>query len=222
MRRVFGRLRPTRPVGVSRRCPGSRVKQKGTRQVSPKEVEMKQVGFGLLSMVVTLGCSVEPPSAPTPLPGAGGAGAQAASTSASVPSVTGTGHLNVPVGDAEFFRNFAFVAHASADGSVSGQFEFQARHVPIRVHGRITCVSIDGSTAWLAGIAEQSSNPTLLPPGTRVRWRVVDSGQGAGAPPDLVSGFGPAPLGDELAYCTARPAAPPLLPVAGGNVRVRG
>jgi hypothetical protein len=181
---------------------------------------MKRIGFGLLSLVVTLGCSIEPPSSPTALPGTGGGAAQASSAQAIVQSVTGTGHLNVPVGDTEFFRNFAFAARASADGSVSGQFEFQARQVPIRVHGRITCFSIDGSTAWLGGIVEQSSDPTIAPAGTRVRWRVVDNGEGAGASPDLVSAF--APGGNELAYCAARPAAPPLSPVAGGNVQVRG
>lgn len=140
-----------------------------------------------------------------------------------VRSVTGTGHVDVPVDGSDVFRNFSFTALERADGSVSGQFEFQARHVPIRVHGRVTCLTIVGNAAWLGGVVEQVSDPPFItPPGTPVRWRVVDNGQGAVSPPDQVSGFGPAPGGDELAYCATTPAAPLLLEVARGNLQVRG
>lgn len=109
-----------------------------------------------------------------------------------------------------------------AEGGLGATPLSQARHVTLRVHGRVTCLALDGNAAWLGGVIEQSNNPSLVPEGTRVRWRVVDNGEGANAARDLVSAFGPAPGGDEFAYCAARPSVPALSPVAGGNVQVRG
>jgi hypothetical protein len=137
-------------------------------------------------------------------------------------SVRGTGHIDHPVGDEEFFRTFAFVALEQADGSVMGTFELTAREVPVRVHGEITCIGIAGNAAWVGGEIEQSSDPDRVAPGTKVRWRLVDNGEGAGTPPDQISFV--ALHGDPASHCANMPPASPLqlFDLAAGNLQVRG
>jgi hypothetical protein len=139
-----------------------------------------------------------------------------------VRSVTGTGHIDHPVGDEDFFRTFAFVALERADGSVIGTFELTAREVPVRVHGQITCIGIADNAAWLGGEIEQSSDPDRVAPGTKVRWRLVDNGEGVATPPDQISLvlLG----GDPASYCANMPPTSPiqLFDLVAGNLRVRG
>jgi hypothetical protein len=185
---------------------------------------MRSVGFALLPLLLSVGCSTETPTSPTGV--AGSPAAEARTTHAGsgvVRSVTGTGHVTITLNEVDFWRNFAYTAIERADGSVAGQFEFQARQLSVRVHGRVTCLSVVGNAAWLGGVIEQMvgsfPNPAVGP-GTPVWWRVVDNGQGANAVADLISGLGT--MGDELAYCAARPAAPMFRPLEAGNIQVRG
>lgn len=187
---------------------------------------MRYAGFALLPLLLSVGCSTETPTFPTALAGPPvleASTTQAGSSNGVVRSVTGTGHVTITLNDVDHWRNFAYSAVERADGSVSGQFEFHARQLSVRVHGRVTCLSVVGNTAWLGGVIERIvgtfPNP-VIGPGTPAWWRVVDNGQGANAPPDLISALGT--MGDELAYCAARPAAPLFRPLEAGNIRVRG
>jgi hypothetical protein len=116
------------------------------------------------------------------------------------------------------------------DGSVSGQFEMHLRQFPVRIHGRITCIGVQGNAAWLGGVIELIDGsfpapPGSIGPGTPIRIRVVDNGEGSDAPTDLISGlgtFGGQSEGVELGYCATKPSQPMLNPVEAGNIQVRG
>jgi hypothetical protein len=53
----------------------------------------------------------------------------------------------------------------------------------------ISCLSVDGSDAWLGGTVTQSHDESVLPVGTHWFFRVQDNGQGEAAPPDRISYF---------------------------------
>jgi hypothetical protein len=188
---------------------------------------MRHLRLALLPLLLSTGCSMEAPTAPAVVgPVALGTPAiQAIPSGAIVRSVTGTGHFTSAAG---FWRTFSYAAREHADGSVSGMFEINLRGVGARAHGRVTCMGVEGNAAWLGGVIEQVvgafPNPAVGV-GTPVRWRVVDNGEGANAPADLVSGFntmaGASP-GAELPHCATRPAFPALSPLEAGNVQVRG
>ena len=76
------------------------------------------------------------------------------------------------------------------DGTFSGDFELRSEQAPgIRIHGDVVCFKIIGNTAYLAGVIDQSDDPTGAPVGSYVLWNIVDNGEGANSPPDLTSDF---------------------------------
>ena len=133
-----------------------------------------------------------------------------------VQSATGAGHFTIG-GE---LRTFAFTAQKHADGSVTGQYQLINRASDARVHGEVTCLSVVGNRAWIGGVQKNGSEG--FPEGLENGFRVVDNGEGANDPPDQLSlMFVNAPPGFAQAYCNARPAAPPLFPIEGGNIQVR-
>jgi hypothetical protein len=130
--------------------------------------------------------------------------------------VTGSGHFDdVRFPDAEF-RSFSFTALAKADGSVTGQWELNNRNFPVRIHGVVECVSVNGNEAWFAGTTTQSDDEAQV--GVIRAYRVVDNGEGSGAIADEVS-FSPA-VGNAQAWCDAQSALV-TNPIEEGNVQVR-
>ena len=142
---------------------------------------------------------------------------EAAFSGRPVAKVTGSGHFHLANGD---LRTFSFNARERADGSVSGQFQINNRAFPAHAHGRVTCMTVIGNDAWLGGIIESSSNPTLV--GLVSRWQVEDNGQGQAASPDRINqiplSFTP---GADLAYCADTPdELTPFNDVESGNIRI--
>jgi hypothetical protein len=190
---------------------------------------MRSVGFALLPLLLSVGCSTEAPTVPTALNGSSASEAGTAMAGRGVVrSVTGTAVRSLPDPDAHGWRTFTIAAVERQDGSVSGQFEMHLRQVPVRIHGRITCIGIQGNAAWLGGVIELMVGSFPVSPGpgpgTPIRIRVVDNGEGSNAPADLISGLGTftgASEGVELAYCDTKPNQPALFPVEAGNIQVR-
>lgn len=99
---------------------------------------------------------------------------------AAATAVTGSGHY---VNTRDDWRTFSFHVRQDSDGEVRGGFQMILhRQPPLMFHGRLTCLSVVGNEAWIGGIYEKSSNPSLIETGFGIY--VQDNGQGAKARPD--------------------------------------
>lgn len=127
-----------------------------------------------------------------------------------VAAASGSGHLTV---DGEN-RTFSFHALQTADGRVGGEWQRLNRAAEAEAHGKITCMGVSGSTAWLGGFSTTSSTGT----GT-VRWRVFDGGRSGGE--DAISLQDVLDPANTEAYCYGQPDYPELLPIESGNVTIR-
>ena len=151
---------------------------------------------------------------------AAGGGAPAA-------SVNGSSHWTIPLpnpfGVEVGNRTLSFNARESADGSVSGRFEYHqvVEGEAFIFNVDVTCLKIyDGNRAKLGGVIVVSNDPTL-PPGVFAWFSVFDHGEGAGAPPDqsTLVGFGDEAANEE--FCNS-PALPRFGPWdVQGNAQVR-
>jgi hypothetical protein len=167
----------------------------------------------ILCAVVLAGCDsgLEPTAATAPGPPLFNKGSGPV-----VQSATGAGHFTVG-GE---LRTFSFTALKYADGTVEGEYELKSRLTGATIHGDVTCLSVMGNLAWIGGVQEHGSEG--FPPGGENGFRVADNGEGANDPPDEMSlMFVNAPPGFAQLYCNARPPAPALNPIEGGNIQVR-
>jgi hypothetical protein len=154
-----------------------------------------------------------------------------------VASATGGGWIEFGIpglSDAQF--SFSAVQHA--DGTASGVFH-QVRSnagLTIDFSGEVTCLSVDpvNHRAWIGGVirANNSTSPafqvdTLHAPGLDVWFRVVDYGEGDGAPNDRSTTYGfkhSAGILTSAEYCATMPWPADdarTFPVVSGNVQVR-
>lgn len=113
---------------------------------------------------------------------AGGAGAQSAVADSALPSASGFGqvHLGLP------FRNFAFSATKSADGTASGNAQLENRTNGFRGHIAIDCLNVLGNTAVMTGVVTSSTSPNI-PVGSDAFFAVQDNGEGPNAQPDEIT-----------------------------------
>ena len=109
-------------------------------------------------------------------------------------SATGVAHVVLsdrvdPVCGSACAQRWTMNAVSADDGSAVGQFElFSEEGGGIRVHGSMTCLSIEGNEAQLGGVITQSDIPDLI--GLKVTWLVVDNGEGQGSPDQTTDLFG--------------------------------
>jgi len=135
-------------------------------------------------------------------------------------SVTGHANMQLPsFGNA--VQRFSQSAIRHSDGTVSGEFELKSdQDDGVRLHGEVTCFTIVGNAARLAGELDQS-NAEFAPAGTYVLWTVVDNGEGGKAPPDLTTDFiGGVSAATAAAHCNTGFNLGPFLPVMSGNLQV--
>jgi len=125
-------------------------------------------------------------------------------------------------------RTFAFAAKKWADGSVTGQWTRHLHCGPFeqsgcggKSHGVVTCMTVIGNTAYLGGYA--TSGRFSEPPNNEVGWFVVDNGEGANDPPDIMSlqwvEFEP---GFAQSYCDTQQPEPGFREISGGDITVDG
>lgn len=167
-------------------------------------------------------CTGEAPTAPDsavlgPAPVAGEA-SFAAGGAAHV--VTGKGTLWAPDPWNEYI-NIAFDARVMPDGSARGHWhhQFRSRTPNGRIFVQVTCLTVVGNQAWMAGYAVQAGAEGNI--GRPFGLRVVDNGEGAGAVDQMTRTIWPGGLGGEPSdFCANMPTDHPLWPLAGGNVQV--
>ena len=136
-----------------------------------------------------------------------------AASAGALDSATGSGH-SLSAGE---LRSFSFSANRLPDGTVQGEAQVNARSLDAFAHIAIDCLQITGNVAHMSGTIVHTSDPAVFLPNEYVHFAVQDNGEGAAAPPDLISGI---PAGQPF-RCDA--SAPPALTrtVVRGNVQVR-
>ncbi|MFN2566359.1 MAG: hypothetical protein ABR499_15290 [Gemmatimonadaceae bacterium] len=115
----------------------------------------------------------------------------------------------------------AFNAVKRADGTTTGEARIDRKDLGISWNLDVTCLSVQGNTAWIAGIIRNARGPVIRE-GTVSYFYVVDNGEGDGDPPDVASAVRINDVaGQDQEFCNLRPLALPATPVERGNVQVR-
>jgi len=141
-------------------------------------------------------------------------------------SLSGAGYVVVPAdffypGSPEFSSWSMISVHQKADGTVQGTYIlnlwFDSQPNPIVLASDITCLTVDGNTAWFSGVISRSNDLSYAKPGDEEVGFVTDT---HGDGPDIFWS-GPSvfflPPG---ADCTAKPAMLQYL-LTSGNFVVR-
>jgi hypothetical protein len=110
------------------------------------------------------------------------AGSDIASADPALQSASGFGqiHLGLP------FRNFAFSATKQADGTVTGEAQWENRATGFRGHIHIDCLNVLGNVAVMSGVVTHS-NSESIPVGIDALFAVRDNGEGPSAPADEIT-----------------------------------
>jgi len=175
----------------------------------------RQFGHAVVALALLAACGA-PVDAPVGPPNAQAPRLER-SSSAPVHQVTGGGKLDVSqFGLAP--ETYAFTASQDADGTVRGQMQVRFSDPLVEIHADVTCLSVDGTSAWIGLVVTRSDDESLMPLGAE-RWvRVQDNGEGPNDPPDRMDFFRP---GGGAARCNERrPVAMPFVWL-DGNIRVR-
>jgi hypothetical protein len=134
----------------------------------------------------------------------------------------GYGMSGTAAGSNFVIHPFTFNVRVYADGSADGRFNYtQVRDgVALTAKGSLDCAVILGNQAWVGGVIEESSRPSLI--GLDMWFQVQDNGEpGADETPDMSSTLGAGGPGTGEQYCADHPPVrfPFFLDV--GNLQVR-
>lgn len=174
-----------------------------------------------LAVFVALAACQDAPTQPTVSPDAHLA--RQAGSQKIVASATGSGHR---------VRNdralvFTFNAVRGADGSSQGRYYLDWQdlgpaldHQRLQVTVDVTCMSVSGNTAWIAGIVTEVDGP-LVQVGTVSYFYVRDHGEGVGAADEISALRLNDVAGEDEIFCTEQPTALPAVPIERGNAQVR-
>lgn len=141
-----------------------------------------------------------------------------------VASASGGWHMSGTAAGSTFeIKPFTFNVRIYADGSVAGRFNYtQVRDggEPLVVKGSLDCAFIEGNQAWVGGVIEETSRPSLL--GLDMWFQVQDNGEpGAGGTPDMSSTIGAGGPGTGEQYCIDHPPVRFPFFLDAGNLQVR-
>jgi hypothetical protein len=127
-------------------------------------------------------------------------------------SARGSGHVTF----GPTMENVSFSAQQTAGFAATGSAEVNDITAGVRAHIDVNCLNVIGNYAIVSGVVTSSSEEALV--GDEAAFAVQDNGEGANAPPDLMSivnfynvGVGP--------DCTVQ-AEYDLAPITGGNIQV--
>lgn len=132
------------------------------------------------------------------------------------PSANGHGNLTT-VGGA--LRTFSFHARTEKDGTVKGEVTLHNRRTDTFVKVDIDCLHVVGNIATMSGTVTHSDDPTLDFTGWHSIFRVVDNGEGADSPPDLMTGLANNP--PEVTVTCTDIFTEPLRVIEAGNIQVK-
>lgn len=121
---------------------------------------------------------------------------------------------------------FDFTARRFADGSADGSYRLDWQdlgpaldHQRLRLEVDVTCMSVSGHTAWVAGIITHVDGP-IAQEGTVSYFYVVDNGEGDGV--DEISTLRLNDrAGEDRVFCDTRPTLLSSVPIEMGNAQVR-
>jgi hypothetical protein len=141
-----------------------------------------------------------------------------ASSAGVIASATGAAHRIR--GDELWVLSFNAVKRA--DGSVTGQYRVDRKDIPVSFNVDVTCMSVAGNTAWVAGIIRNQAGGLAID-GTVSYFYVIDNGEGPNGGGDMVSALRlNDAAGEDTEFCTDQPLLLAAVPVELGNVHVRG
>lgn len=133
---------------------------------------------------------------------------------------TATGSAHRVRADRLFALSFESRRYADGTGSGSYHADFMALGISFDVD--VTCMSVSGNTAWIAGVIRDAKGP-LVVPGTISYFYVTDNGEGSGDAADRVSALAiNEPAGEDTVFCDDQPLILVNVPVELGNVQVSG
>jgi hypothetical protein len=125
-----------------------------------------------------------------------------------------SGHVNLDIFGG--LQTYSFNAIQHRDGTVSGHLVAKSRGQDARIFAEMDCLNLFGNVAVMSGEVTQSNNPAF-PEGFIAIFTVVDNGEGANDPPDLVSDVVVLPPGSD---CFNFIPSPDFV-VEEGNVQVQ-
>jgi hypothetical protein len=150
---------------------------------------------------------------PTVAAVAGAAAATGVALAATGHSVQGSGHVTF---GATIEHVSVSAQQQSADDTATGNAEVNDATAGVRAHVDVNCVNVIGNYAIVSGVVTSSNDPTLV--GDEAEFAVQDNGEGAKAPPDLMSivNFFEVGIGPDCRV----PSEFDLVPLQGGNIQV--
>ena len=142
-------------------------------------------------------------------------GSVAAANGGIVAAATGSGEYAL-LGTAPTAFDFGAVAHANGKAAGTLSVSTFVQGFTVAFEGQVTCVSVDAANdrAWIGGVvtSNTSDHPSYTTPRTQVGqdiwFRVVDYGEGNGAPADrstFVGFAGDAEIQTSAEYCAVQP-----------------
>ena len=125
-----------------------------------------------------------------------------------------SGHANLTINGGLQTDSFSAIQHRN--GSVGGQMTLDSRAQDVIIQGDVTCLVINGNEAIIGGtithVTPNSDPSWFYLVGQPFVLRVVDNGEGANDPVDLVSDV-------SILDCSSGPFLA-LLPTEAGNINV--
>jgi len=132
-----------------------------------------------------------------------------------VPSATGSGQTTI----AGELRTFSFAVQMDANGVAAGMAQVDNRAINEMFQLAVDCINAVGSIAIVSGVITRHTDVHAI--GLTGIFAVQDSGEGSGAPPDLITQvffFQPGVV--SCADLSPVDAEPFLFAIDAGNVRV--
>ena len=170
----------------------------------------------LASSFVLAACGTDRPTAPALL------SAPVTNTAEDMWLVTGSGHTDLPVsGD---MRGFTFHAKRNPDGTASGSYRLFRHDTGLWFTVDVTCVSVAGNTAWVAGIISDTNAPGTIIVGRVSYFYAIDGGEGVGTIDKISRARINDQAGQDAVFCALKPTTifdPNPLTILEGNVQLR-
>jgi hypothetical protein len=188
---------------------------------------MRRTTMLAVALATAAGTACDSPTAPrhSEGPGLEPDGARAAAVQPAGPVIemaNGTLFRFVPLADGSIVTVKMHVnARKHANGAVKGSFRYDAGTTSLDV--AVTCMTVvEGNKAWIAGVITESTVGFV---GHVSYFYAFDNGEGANAPPDIVSLVrveAQPGLGEAQRFCDELPEILPPRDVERGNINIRG